>query len=261
MADFDITQVLENYDKLTAKFKIDLATEFKAGRIKGTEYADTYQKLMAQSMQEAMQTPLLAAQVEQLTKQNEKLDLEKDLLTCEISKCEATTNAIISEMTIKEAQSDKDLLIKAEEINKAREEVQRIIALTDNTLGKTTIEAEQSAKDLLIKDEQIKKYKADVLLSDANEKNVRSRTLIQEEQSAKDLLVKDKDIDTKTAQISFTNRQTAGFDDAANQKLYDASMNAWSLAYSSGMLSGEDIPSPVTDAQLTALYGCIKKSC
>jgi len=259
MEEFDIAQVVSNYNLITTEFTTDLTEEFRAGRIKGTEYADTYQKLMALAMQEAMTTPLQAAQIRKLDLENEKLELEKELIACKITHCEAQTADILSSTIIKEAQSDKDLLVKTAQIEHYTVQDSLISAQEDNTKNKTVIETAQSAKDLEVKDAQVDKYVADTSVSDANELGIISKTGIQEAQSAKDLLVKDKDIALKEAQASFTIRQTQGFDDSANQKLFDAQMNSWALAFSAGMLS--EVPSIIKDNSATELYNCIKKSC
>ena len=270
MATFDMQQVIENYDSITKEFKVDLATEFRSGRIKGTEYADTYQKLMAIAMQEAFQTPLLAAQTEQIKLQNEKLALEKELVQCEIdkciaitecevAKCEAQTAQILSATTIQEAQSDKDLLVKAAGIAQTEANTLLIGANEDNVKNKTTIESAQSAKDLEVKDKTIEKYTADIALIDADEDATRSNTTIKENHSTKDLAIKDQQLLNLEAEENQMKRQTAGFDDDANIKLFNAQMNAWSLAFSSGQMP--DFPTIIKDESATALYNCIKKDC
>ena len=259
MATFDIQQVIDNYDSITKEFKTDLLEEFRGNRIKGTEYADTYQKLMAEAMREAFQTPLLAAQIEKLGKENEKLELEKSLIECEIDKCRAQIDALELDMIIKQAQSDKDLLVKAAQISQTEANTELIKANEANVINKTEIDTDMAVKDLLIKDEQIDKLKAETSLTNANTANVESKTQIQEFQSTKDGLIKDKEADLKDAQTNMTISQTAGFDDNVNQKLFDAQMNAWSLMFSSGLL--EEKPSIITNDEVSALYTCIKKPC
>ncbi len=61
------------------------------------------------------------------------------------------------------------------------------------------------------------------------------------------------------SQKALTVRQTSGFDDDVNRKLYEASMNGWALVYSSGMLAGENPPSVISDASLTGLYNILIK--
>ena len=49
-----IESVISAFDKLTSKFKAELMVEYKAQRITGDKYAEVYNALMAQSMQQAV---------------------------------------------------------------------------------------------------------------------------------------------------------------------------------------------------------------
>jgi len=86
------------------------------------------------------------------------------------------------------------------------------------------------------------------------------------ELAAKDLLLKDKElelgekklelmqaqIDLETEKLKLTERQIQGFDDNINQKLVELQMNAWSVMYSSGLLTEK--PDVISSDALSELY-------
>ena len=61
-----------------------------------------------------------------------------------------------------------------------------------------------------------------------------------------------KDRGMKDAQTALYTRQTAGFDDNKNQKLFEAQLNSWGLMYSSGTLT--DVPSIISNDAVSTLY-------
>ena len=64
MAEYDMPQVEAAYATITDLVSNDLNHQFDSNRIKGTEYADTYQALMNTALQLAMDAPLKAGQLE-----------------------------------------------------------------------------------------------------------------------------------------------------------------------------------------------------
>ena len=70
----------------------------------------------------------------------------------------------------------------------------------------------------------------------------------------KDNLIKDEDL--KQANIDLLNRQKEGFDDNKHQKLFEAQMNAWALAFSSGLLTTK--PDIISNQSATTLYDALK---
>ncbi len=54
------------------------------------------------------------------------------------------------------------------------------------------------------------------------------------------------------ASVQFTKRQTCGFDDNKYQKMLEAQLNAWAMAYSSGRLT--NIPNVISGSQVDSLY-------
>jgi hypothetical protein len=71
---YDIAQVVSTYKTLTGLVRSDLEIELQANRIKGTEYADTYQALMNTCLQLAMETPLKDEQSQLYARQREGFD-------------------------------------------------------------------------------------------------------------------------------------------------------------------------------------------
>lgn len=71
---YDLTQVTNAYDILTAKVKADLDEQFNLGRLKGNDYANAYTQLMSQVLQLSFQTPLNDAQVQLYERQKQGFD-------------------------------------------------------------------------------------------------------------------------------------------------------------------------------------------
>ncbi len=71
---YDMIGVTDAYKTLTGLAKADLTKEFTAGRIKGTEYADTYQALMNTCLQLAMDAPMKDSQTTLYARQEEGFD-------------------------------------------------------------------------------------------------------------------------------------------------------------------------------------------
>ena len=112
-------------------------------------------------------------------------------------------------------------------------------------------------KDNLMKDIEVKQANIDLinqqianLLKDDVLKDANLDLLIQQ----KDNLVKDNLV--KDANISLLDRQKEGFDDNKYQKLFEAQMNAWALAFSSGLL--ETKPDIISNESATSLYNALK---
>ncbi len=59
---YDLNQVEQIFNKLSVLVKGELDEQHQAGRIKGTEYADVFNKLMSQAMGLAFETPIKAYQ-------------------------------------------------------------------------------------------------------------------------------------------------------------------------------------------------------
>ena len=66
------------------------------------------------------------------------------------------------------------------------------------------------------------------------------------------------DLAVKTAQVELYNKQKAGFDDNRRQKLFEATVNSWALAYSSGILDTAILPSFINNQEMANLFTTIR---
>ena len=71
---YDFDQIEEAFDRLSVKVEEKLSAEHKAGRIKGTEYADVFNNLMAEILRLSFQTPVNDMQVQFTERQKEGFD-------------------------------------------------------------------------------------------------------------------------------------------------------------------------------------------
>ena len=133
-----------------------------------------------------------------------------------------------------------DTLAKELELKQAQ--IAKINAERDLVNAQIAAFGAQEAKELELKQAQINKLTADKALTDA-------QTLAYPAQQAKDIAV-------KQANIALLNRQKDGFDDNKHQKLFEAQMNAWALAFSSGLLTTK--PDIISNQSATALYDTLK---
>ena len=102
----------------------------------------------------------------------------------------------------------------------------------------------QTAKEIDLKQAQINTANEDKRLKAAQADSYPA-------QAAADLAV-------KTAQVELYNKQKAGFDDNRRQKLFEATVNSWALAYSSGILDTTILPSFINNADMTSLFTTLK---
>ena len=110
--------------------------------------------------------------------------------------------------------------------------------------NENSIKATQSAKDAALKEAQ-----AATALEDKRLKAAQADSYPA--QAAADLAV-------KTAQVELYNKQKAGFDDNRRQKLFEATVNSWALAYSSGILDKAILPSFINNTDMTSLFTTLK---
>ena len=109
-------------------------------------------------------------------------------------------------------------------------------------------QVELAEQEVLVKKEQVEQLKAQTAQAVA-------QTALLARQQLELELNGTADRESKAAQTSLYIRQEKGFDDNKNQKLFEAQMNAWSLMFSSGMLT--DKPSIITDKAVDTLYNKI----
>ena len=214
-----MNEVTDAYAILTELVSTDLQNEFLAGRIKNTEYADTYQKLMNTALNLAYDTPQRTEQselndaiIDIKKKELEILEQELLLKECENTKCAAQTALI-------EAQTDVQVL----QLDVME---QQILVYEQDVLVKQ--------QDVLVKEQDVLNKQQDIL---------------NKEQA---ILNQEQDVLTKQAQTDLYVRQTDGFDDDLRRKMLDTQMNTWAMMFSSGLL--EEKPAMICDDAVTDLY-------
>ena len=231
-------QVIVNYNLFAGQIKKELDDQFDSGRIKGTEYADVFNKLMSQAMQYAFESPLKEEQVKQAIEQTLLIDaqkedqeyvtqhirpLEKQKLVCETELCYAqvdlTKAQTMDQQYVTQNIRPLEMQIKTEELAIAREKV-----------NIAQIETQIKMEEL-----EIRRIEIDI----ARQKLELAR----------------QDAALKAVQVRLTERQIQGFDDNLKQKLFDAQMNAWAMMFSSGLL--ETVPSIINGDAVSSLYGCM----
>ena len=116
-------------------------------------------------------------------------------------------------------------------------------------------QVELAEQEVLVKMEQVEQLKAQVEQLKAQTAQAVAQTALLARQQLELELNGTADRASKEAQTSLYIRQEKGFDDNKNQKLFEAQMNAWSLMFSSGMLT--DKPSIITDKAVDTLYNKI----
>jgi hypothetical protein len=232
---YDMRQVIVNYKLLAGQIKNELDQEFDDGRIKATEYADVFNKLMGEALRLAFNSPLSDAQAEQVKQQTELikeqaeqqkyineqlLPIDKQNKLCELELCKAkvklTEAQAADQEYITEYVRPVELDIKQEELEIAREKV--AIAKIDTQIKQEELEIKRIELD--IAREKLELARADAAL--------------------------------KEAQVRLTDRQILGFDDNKAQKLFDSQMNAWAMMFSSGLL--DKVPSIISGDKASDLY-------
>jgi uncharacterized protein (DUF3084 family) len=146
--------------------------------------------------------------------------LEREKLVCEIDLCQEQVRLTMAQAKDQEYITShirpKEELIKQEELQ---------LAKTKNDIA---------IKDLAIRDKELLLKGKEIDLADKRLDQLQA------------------DISVKNAQVRLHDRQIQGFNENKWQKLFEATMNGWGLAFSSGML--EYSPSIVNDESLTGLF-------
>jgi len=232
---YDMRQVIVNFQLLAGQIKQELDQQFDDGRIKGTEYADVFNKLMGQALNHAFDSPLRDQQVLEMQYRAELVKaqkddqkyvtdnlrpLEKQKLTCEIELCHAQVDLTNAQAADQEYITTNvrpiELNIKQEELDIAREKVE--LARIETQIAQESLEIKRIELD--IAREKLELAKQDAIL--------------------------------KEAQVRLTNRQIQGFDDNKAQKLFDSQINSWAMMFSSGLL--DQVPSIISGDKVSQLY-------
>ena len=179
------------FDEIGGKVSTYMITEFNEGRLKDTNYATVQAQainaIIQGSLTMSMQTDTQAAQTDAIRSdiiikeaQSAKDLLLKDkqiILTTNQGDTQiAQTAAIISDKIIKEAQSAKDLLLKDEQRTLTKNQGDTQIAQTAIvTAQKLLVDKQVETNDA---DRQIKLYQLATLLPDEHNKNLKNQELV-----------------------------------------------------------------------------------
>ncbi len=211
---YDLGNVALTFAALSKMVDAKLAAEYETGRIKGTEYADVFNKLMQQILQLSFESPIKESQKALVDAQTTDQDYvtrsirpeELRKIQCDIQLCEANTS-----------------LVDAKTAD--QEYVTQNIRPIEMDLKQQELEIAETKNDIALEELEIARQK---------------------------LILMQKDVDYKDAQIAFTNRQTEGFDDNKKQKMLEIQMNAWAMMFSSGLL--DQVPHVINSCAVDGLY-------
>jgi len=291
---YDIRQISVLYSTLAGQVKKELDEQFEAQKIKGTEYADVFNKLMDRVLTLAFEAPLKDAQVNQVLKETELTEkrvadqdylttqirpVERLKLTCEVALCEANkklTEAKTADQeyitaTMRPVEKEnalKDLDVKDANIAKMNKELEyrdKEMEAIDQDIVLKMEQVNLAKKDADLKTQQIALAQEDIALKHKQGELADAELSLKAEDielrkaevniKIKQLEILDSDKALKDAQLRYTNRQIEGFDDNKAMKLFEAQMNAWAMMFSSGIL--KEKPSIITSDAVSSLYGCI----
>jgi hypothetical protein len=185
------------FDDLMEAVNIHLSAQFQLGRITGADYATVYLGAVQSSMQQSVAFILGKQQAD---KQADLLD--KQILT-EVKK----TLDVTSTTAVRDAQSAKDLLVKAGQITSMTKDDAVKTNQALDVLSQTSVRNAQSVKDLLVKQEQIDMSVAQQATEAKKTLDVVSTTSVRDAQSIKDALVKDAQVAKTTAENSLLGQK------------------------------------------------------
>jgi hypothetical protein len=132
----------------------------------------------------------------------------------------------IAQLQMKETEADKCVKESQCDMNSAQIKELELESSRKDCLSKA---------DCLLKEEQTKVATAEVSLKTSQQEKV------------------DYEVSsTLPSQVSFTERQTSGFDDNKKQKMLEIQMNAWAMMYSSGIMN--DAPGIINGDSVSDLY-------
>jgi hypothetical protein len=232
---YDMKQVITNYKILAGQVKSELDIQFDDGRIKGTEYADVFNKLMMQAMAFAFESPIKDQELLQKT--------EQVRLTAAQAEDQEFVTEYIRPIELTELQCKVELCNAQTELVQAQAEDQKfvtqIIRPTEQQIKMKELDIKTSQAQIALREVDIKEQELQI-------------KRIELDIARERLELARHDAAYKEAQIRLTNRQIKGFDDNKAQKLFDAQMNAWAMMFSSGLLT--EVPAIITGDKASQLY-------
>jgi len=146
---YDIEQIESIFDRLAQKVKTELDTQYELKRIKGTEYAEVYEKLINAILLASFDAPLKEKEMEYKDAQIEIAKADLDIREQELALKE-------KELELKE----KQLELMDVEIDLKKKEIE----LKDKQIEMMDIDIQLKEKDLDIKEQELEIKKNQVLL-------------------------------------------------------------------------------------------------
>jgi len=139
---YDINQVKSVYDELTTKVKADLDEQFNLGRLKGSDYAEVYAKLMDECLQLAFEAPLKEQQTINLLKDldvknsqidvnNEEIKLRQQQITSMQLDDNRKDNLTNSEISL----NNEDIKLKQQQVTSMQKDDYRKDNITNKELA------------------------------------------------------------------------------------------------------------------------------
>jgi hypothetical protein len=208
-------------DVLIKAVNENINIQYETNRITGADYANVYIASLDTCIKEAINFLL----------QKEAIDADTKLKNAEIALKNAEIALKTAELPLKTAE----------------------LAIRNAEVGAIQAEVLLKTKELELKDAEIelKTFQKLGVEADAALKN--AQAVSYPSQAAADLEV-------KAAQVELYDKQKAGFDDNRRQKLFEATINSWALAYSSGILDTTKVPAFINDTDMTTLFTTIKNT-
>lgn len=120
------------------------------------------------------------------------------------------------------------------------------------------LQKEAIETDAQVKNAEIALKNAEIALKAKQQASVDAEAALKNAQAASYPAQAAADLAVKTAQVELYNKQKAGFDDNRRQKLFEATVNSWALAYSSGILDKAILPSFINNTDMTSLFTTLK---
>ena len=114
--------------------------------------------------------------------------------------------------------------------------------------------------EITLKGKEVALREAEIALKNAQKIGTAADAALKQAQADSYPAQSGADLAVKTAQVELYNKQKAGFDDNRRQKLFEATVNSWALAYSSGILDKAVLPSFINNSDMTALFTTIKNA-
>ena len=252
----ELAAAITGEDSIYIKMKETLVDLLDKGEIKSGDRAkivgDTISAMAINITNTSMSTALAwQAQEKELALKKEELKIRLDLLKNEVDKAEEEARLAKESVRLAQAKRireygkatfdpDGNVIALSNEglIYEQQQLVKKQIEQGSATISKIQDDLLTAAKQRLVIEKQVEQVSATIAkLED-------------------DLLTAAEQRLSIEMQTQLYERQKEGFDDNKRQKLFEAQMNAWALAFSSGLLTTK--PDIISNQSATALYDALK---